>query len=248
MLGALNYLKGTIFHPQWLSDRFHRNSQRLMGSIQQNVVVNIGSGDSILPESIKDNNLLINLDYPSTNARYKNKPDVYGDACRLPVKDNSVDAVLLLEVLEHVSDENMALKEIVRILKSRGKLYLSVPFLYPVHDAPADYRRLTIYGLRHLLTKHGLGIDTEKRHGNSYLVALQLLNLALLETARDCYRSSRFRGWIIAISIYPLCLAVNILALPLVPMQQPNASNFGHFIIAQKTGRLCPNTDPKYAS
>jgi len=248
MFGTLNFLKGTIFHPQWLSDRFHRNSQRRLDNIQQKVIINIGSGDSKLPLAVKANNYLINLDFPSTNARYQNKPDVYGDACSLPVKDNAVDAVLLLEVLEHVPDEHKALKETVRILKPSGKLYLSVPFLYPLHDAPADYRRFTIHGLRNLLTQQGLSIDTEKHHGNSYLVAMQLFNLALLETARDCYRSNRFCGFIIAVMVYPLCLAVNILALPLVLMKHPSASNFGHFIVAQKSGKLCRNTNQKYVS
>lgn len=231
----LKRLKGTILHPQWLSDRFHQQSRKILKEIGQSTVINLGSGDSELPQWLITNNFLINLDYPNTNSKYTKKPDVFGDACSLPVKGESIDNVLLLEVVEHVPDERKALAEIKRVLKPQGLLYLSVPFIYPVHDAPCDYRRLTIYGLRNLLTLYGFKIVLEKHHGNSFLVAMQLFNLALLEIARDRFRKNKNSGIMIASLIYPLCLTVNILALPLVPLKHPNASNFGHFIIAQKT-------------
>lgn len=46
---------------------------------------------------------------------------------RLPLKDESIDIVCLLDVLEHVPDESAVLSEIYRVLKPGGRLLLSVP-------------------------------------------------------------------------------------------------------------------------
>lgn len=45
----------------------------------------------------------------------------------LPYPDNSFDAVICSEVLEHLSDDAAALKEIRRVLKKNGVLLVSVP-------------------------------------------------------------------------------------------------------------------------
>lgn len=49
------------------------------------------------------------------------------DVTRLPFKDNFFEAVFCLEVLEHIDDPITALKEIKRVLKKAGKLYILVP-------------------------------------------------------------------------------------------------------------------------
>jgi len=46
----------------------------------------------------------------------------------LPFDDDSFDAVLIGEVLEHLKDDVQALKNIRRILKPNGKLIVSIPF------------------------------------------------------------------------------------------------------------------------
>jgi len=46
---------------------------------------------------------------------------------RLELDSNSVDAVLLLDVLEHIDDESKALKEALRVLKPNGILICTVP-------------------------------------------------------------------------------------------------------------------------
>ena len=48
-------------------------------------------------------------------------------ADHLPFADNSLDTVLLLEVLEHVADDAACIREVCRVLAPGGRLVLSVP-------------------------------------------------------------------------------------------------------------------------
>jgi len=52
---------------------------------------------------------------------------VEGDATALPFEDGSVDAVVMLDVLEHVPEPRAALTEARRVLRPGGALVLSVP-------------------------------------------------------------------------------------------------------------------------
>ncbi len=46
---------------------------------------------------------------------------------KLPFKDNLFTAVLCLDVLEHLKNESSTLREIKRVLRPNGKLFLSLP-------------------------------------------------------------------------------------------------------------------------
>lgn len=125
----------------------------------------------------------IALDYFKTSVEwYGSYPEVYGDAQSLPFADESIDGVLLLDVMEHLPQPDNCLGEIERILVKGGVLIITVPFLYPIHDAPLDFRRWTIYGLREIIMKHGFIIKNEKYHGNLLESSALLMNIALSKT------------------------------------------------------------------
>ncbi len=73
--------------------------------------------------------------------------DIVADGQQLPFKDESFDAVVCHQVLEHVLDVDLAIREIYYVLKSNGKVIVDVPFFFPFHASPHDYRRWTIPGL-----------------------------------------------------------------------------------------------------
>lgn len=54
-----------------------------------------------------------------------------GNAQRLPFPDDSFDAVICSEVLEHVDDPDAAMAEITRVTKPGGRVALSVPRYWP---------------------------------------------------------------------------------------------------------------------
>lgn len=71
------------------------------------------------------------------------------------IKDNTYDSAICLEVLEHVPDPFLALKEINRILKKGAIIIISVPHLSRLHEEPYDFFRYTKYGLATILESTG---------------------------------------------------------------------------------------------
>lgn len=54
-----------------------------------------------------------------------------GDALRLPFADGTFDRVIASEVLEHVTDDQQALREVFRVLRPGGTLAATVPSWLP---------------------------------------------------------------------------------------------------------------------
>jgi SAM-dependent methyltransferase len=79
-------------------------------------------------------------------------------ADQVPVRSESMDVVLCTEVLEHVDNIEGAMAEIFRVLRPGGHALVTVPFLYPTHEAPYDFQRLTHIGLRGLVVRHGFDV------------------------------------------------------------------------------------------
>lgn len=82
--------------------------------------------------------------------------DVICYAESLPFADGSFDTILCTEVLEHTREPFQVMREFARLLKPGGHVLLSVPFIYPIHEAPNDYWRFTIYGLEAVCRSAGL--------------------------------------------------------------------------------------------
>ena len=75
---------------------------------------------------------------------------------RLPFPDNSYDAVLAMNILEHLEKPESLLCEIERVLKPGGKFVGVVPFMFPYHADPGDYGRYTHEGMAASLRAAGL--------------------------------------------------------------------------------------------
>jgi SAM-dependent methyltransferase len=75
---------------------------------------------------------------------------VRADAHTIPMRDESVDAVLCVSVLEYVTSPQQVVAECMRVLKPGGVLYISAPFVFPHHPPPDDHFRFSMSGLRAL--------------------------------------------------------------------------------------------------
>jgi ubiquinone/menaquinone biosynthesis C-methylase UbiE len=72
------------------------------------------------------------------------------DAHQIPLAAESVDAVIVQAVLEHVLDPNQVVGEIHRVLRPGGLVYAETPFLQQVHAGAYDFVRYTASGHRYL--------------------------------------------------------------------------------------------------
>jgi SAM-dependent methyltransferase len=89
------------------------------------------------------------------------------DLVKCPLPSDSVDAVVLLNVLEHINDDESALRQVYRILKPDGIVVIEVPsgpHLYDIYDKILlHYRRYSMTGLHRIVKKVGFQV-IEKSH------------------------------------------------------------------------------------
>ena len=179
----------TPLHPQWFAFlREERNLERSCASLS-GIVLDIGCAQGIPRRYLPASAYYVGLDYFATAIEwYGTQPDVFGDAQSLPFADASIDHVLLLDVLEHIPDPHRCLGELHRVLKTGGSLTIQVPFLYPVHDAPLDFHRWTVFGLRRASANHGFSISEELEIGHPLETAALNANIAMSRTAINWIR------------------------------------------------------------
>jgi SAM-dependent methyltransferase len=115
--------------------------------------------------------------------------DVIGFADSLPFAQSSFDTVLCTEVLEHVTDAERAAAELFRVAKPGGHVLVTVPYLYPTHEAPYDNRRFTHFGLQSLLERAGFDVVSVDAKGGFGLMASHYLVLAVVNVLDAVWRA-----------------------------------------------------------
>ena len=75
------------------------------------------------------------------------------DCHSIPLRNESVDGVIIQAVLEHVVDPYRCAEEIYRTLKKGGLVYADTPFMQQTHGGRHDFTRFTYLGHRRLFRK-----------------------------------------------------------------------------------------------
>jgi SAM-dependent methyltransferase len=95
-------------------------------------ILDAGAGEGALVERYRNSgwNVL------GVDAAYESEQVRRADLLHLPFPDGSFDAVLCLDVLEHLAllDQPRAVAEMARVLKPEGRLLMSVPNLAHLHS------------------------------------------------------------------------------------------------------------------
>lgn len=94
-----------------------------------------------------------NDNYVGVDMSLNSFADVIADNHNLPFKNNIFDVVIITEVLEHCDNEYQVIDELRRVAKNGAYIYLTMPFLFPLHGVPHDFNRFTSYKLKQLFSR-----------------------------------------------------------------------------------------------
>lgn len=104
------------------------------------------------------------------------KIDIICDIVQIPEPDQSFDAILCTEVLEHLPEPQLALKEFARLLKPGGRLIMTAPFISLTHFAPYHFATgFNRYFYLHHLKKFGFDNIQITENGNFFEFVAQEL-------------------------------------------------------------------------
>ncbi len=109
------------------------------------------------------------------------RADVVGTAVALPFAARSFDSVLCTQVIEHVAEPWRMFDEIARVLRPGGRVLLSAPQAWRLHEQPHDYYRFTCYGLTYLAERASLRVRTWSAQGGVWRLVGQAINNWLWE-------------------------------------------------------------------
>lgn len=102
--------------------------------------------------------------------------DVLASADELPFGTETFDCIVCTEVLEHCPNPGGVLAEMHRVLRPGGFVFLTTPFLVPLHEMPHDYYRFTPSALQWLAQSAGLSVVSIRPKGDYLAVALNVLS------------------------------------------------------------------------
>jgi len=125
--------------------------------------LNVGCGKYIF-ENV-DN--LDNIEFP------KYPIDIKEDFTHSKIPDNTYNSVLLLNVIEHVSSPGIFIQQSYRVLKHKGILIISAPFLTGIHRQPEDFWRFTKEGLIFLCCSFGFKLKEIEGYGVKVLTKIE---------------------------------------------------------------------------
>ena len=93
--------------------------------------------------------------------------NIVSDILNIPVENDFFDCVLCTEVLEHVPDPELVIREINRICKLGGTILLTAPFASKYHFAPFFYSTgFSKYWYQFHLSKNGFLINSTQFNGS----------------------------------------------------------------------------------
>lgn len=156
------------------------------------------------------------------------KIDVFYDGKVLPFPDECFDSLISFEVLEHVFNPDQIMLELNRVLKTNGRILISVPFCWNEHEIPFDYARYSSFGIKSLLERHGFDVLEVHKTGNFFLVIIQLVILSIFELFKPLRRA----GFVLTL-LFSIPLSLIGFVVWKIPVNNPEMY-FNTVILAKK--------------
>ena len=129
--------------------------------------------------------------------------DIKGDICNLPFKENSFDFILCNHVLEHINDDNKAMKELYRVLNKNGTAILQVPIN---QKSSKTFEDSSIVDKKQRIEKFGQ-YDHIRLYGLDYFKKLESFGFKVdpLKYSKEFTESEIIKYGLIKDEIIPVC-------------------------------------------
>jgi SAM-dependent methyltransferase len=102
------------------------------------------------------------------------------------------DFILCTEVMEHVADWPKAFENLAHLLAPGGKIVMTAPHFYFLHEEPYDFFRPTTHAFAFFAQQHNLKVLEMKQLGDAWDIAGTLLSSCRFQAVDD----SRFSRWL----------------------------------------------------
>jgi len=147
----------------------------------------------------------------------------------LPFRDRKFDTVILSDVLEHIFRPENLWNEMARILSSNGKVLMTVPFYYWLHEEPYDYYRYTEFALIRFAEMAGFRVVVLERLGGVPEIVADIFAKAFLYVPR--------LGTMLSASVQRMTtLFVRTPVGARISRATSGSFPLGYFVVAEKCG------------
>lgn len=142
---------------------------------------------------------------------------------KFPLESGTFNAVLSMNVFEHIYGFHNAFSESSRVLKPGGALVFAVPFMHHIHGCPDDYMRYTKSTLEKLLTQNGFKrMDIRELGKGAFSLMYQSVSGALPTVLKPFFKN--------------LAVGIDGLLYKSIPRYRAMAERIplGYFVVAYK--------------
>lgn len=196
---------GIFLNPFFIARRGLLKSIKELGKEVTGKTLDVGCGTKPY-EKYFNSSEYIGLEIETTMNREIKQADYFYDGKKFPFGNSEFDSIVTNQVLEHVFNPDEFLSEINRVLKTGGKLLLTVPFVWDEHEQPYDYARYSSFGLKYILEKHGFEIIKHHKSVNDFGAVIQLMNA--------CFYKMTYKFPVLRqITKLTLCAIINLLGI-----------------------------------
>jgi len=84
------------------------------------------------------------------------------------IKRGPFQFILCTEVMEHVADWDKAFRNLYSLAAHEGKILITCPHFYPLHEEPFDFWRPTLHALRYFAERYDLEISDQEAAGDAW--------------------------------------------------------------------------------
>ena len=116
-----------------------------------------------------------------------------------------VNLVCMFEVLEHIKNPSVAIKNIYNLIDKDSVVLVSTPFIFNIHDAPNDFYRFTKYGLKEIFKEFS---KVEIKEKNGWLESIFVLIMRIKKSRSFLNKILGNSFLMLYFLLYPLILII----------------------------------------